>query len=204
MRWRRGRQWQRGAMSDIWYKVIVLYLQYLQYLKYLSCTSFNYNINSHWMTRPCIQTTRWCTARKAKPNLKNTVWYCLMLCLVGIVNCLVLLGLAFGLALCLYWVLCTIPNSTQCTVWYCLVLCLVLCLVWFGIVYCLVLLGIVFGLVFSLVSWYCELFSIAFGSVFVQSSHQWQPFCGSLERMVNIYITGENLMADLTSVWKLY
>ena len=87
-----------------------------------------------------------------------------MLCLVGIVNYLVLLGLAFGLALCLYWVLCT--------VWYCLVLCLVLCLVWFGIVYCLVLLGIVFGLVFSLVSWYCELFSIAFGLVFVQSSHQ--------------------------------
>ena len=135
------------------------------------------------MTRPCIQTTRWCTARKAKPNLKNTVWYCLMLCLVGIVNCLVLLGLAFGLALCLYWVLCT--------VWYCLVLCLVLCLVW----YCVL---------FSLVSWYCELFGIVFGLVFVQSSHQLQPFCGSLERMVNIYITGENLMADLTSVWKLY
>ena len=179
MRWRRGRQWQRGARSDVWCKVIVLYLQYLQYLKYLSCTSFNYNINSHWMTRPCIQTTRWCTARKAKLNLKNTVWYCLMLCLVGIVNCLVLLGLAFGLALCLYLVFCTL--------WY-----------------CLVLLGIVFGLVFSLVSWYCELFSIVFGLVFVQSSHQWQPFCGSLERMVNIYITGENLMADLTSVWKLY
>ena len=155
MRWRRGRQWQRGARSDIWYKVIVLYLQYLQYLKYLSCTSFNYNINSHWMTRPCIQTTRWCTAHKAKLNLKNTVWYCLMLCLVGIVNYLVLLGLAFGLALCLYWVLCT--------VWYCLVLCLVWYCVLFGIAwYCVWFgflvwfLGIVNCLVLCLVWYLCN------------------------------------------------
>ena len=191
MRWRRGRQWQRGARSDIWYKVIVLYLQYL---KYLSCTSFNYNINSHWMTRPCIQTTRWCTARKAKPNLKilfGIAWCCVWLVLWIAWYCLVLL-LVWHCVCIGYCVLFGIA-------WYCAWYC-----VWFGIVYCLVLLGIVFGLVFSLVSWYCELFSIVFGLVFVQSSHQWQPFCGSLERMVNIYITGENLMAYLTFVWKLY
>ena len=115
-----------------------------------------------------------CTQSKAKPEK----------------YCLVLLDVVFG--------------------WYCELLGIAWSCFWFGIVfvlgivYCLVLLGIVFGLVFSLVSWYCELFSIVFGLVFVQSSHQLQPFCGSLERMVNIYITGENLMADLTSVWKLY
>ena len=133
-----------------------------------------------------------CTQSKAKPEkyclvLLDVVfgWYCELLgiawscfwfgvvLVLGIVYCLVLLGIVLGIV--------------------------------FGlVVYCLVLLGIVFGLVFSLVSWYCELFSIVFGLVFVQSSHQLQPFCGSLERMVNIYITGENLMADLTSVWKLY
>ena len=68
-----------------------------------------------------------CTQSKAKPEK-----YCLLLLDVVFGWYCELLGLAFGLALCLYWVLCT--------VWYCLVLCLVWFLVWFlGIVNCLVL-----------------------------------------------------------------
>ena len=90
-----------------------------------------------------------CTQSKAKPEkyclvLLDVVfgWYCELLgiawscfwfgvvLVLGIVYCLVLLGIVLGIVF----------GLVLCIVWYCLVLCLVWFLVWFlGIVNCLVL-----------------------------------------------------------------